>query len=372
MYSTVAPMMGLPLARQAQRIRAQERHSTTYTPGINDWAIKAAAEEHRPYQNSMDGTRVVRTIELYNDEYLVGEAFPPSVLNFPNLQQLPKASSIEQVQEYMLTMRANGCYAAEAYSFDLVDTTGKLSDFLIGSFPEATCGVTSTHIYGLMLEVERKALTHILSLVGHCTDSASNALNALLKLSTPSPDLVEQGISYLGLKQKNYFLFAPFLRKQAPSIAYACWDHSARTVVRNLLSCTHTIVAELKEVSANGKHKALECRSIASGQDLNHLKRVHPTSIIKHGDISPYIRQNCDATSRILNQSLISELETCVPASNGTQLYLQAAIWTHAPYRNDKFGTPPEVVRSLWAGRDYDMATLETVCNSNSKSLPDS
>lgn len=29
---------------------------------------------------------------------------------------------------------------------------------------------------------------------------------------------------------------------------------------------------------------------------------------------------------------------------------LQAAVWTHAPYRNDKFGPTPLVVRSLWAG----------------------
>ena len=94
----------------------------------------------------------------------------------------------------------------------------------------------------------------------------------------------------------------------------------------------------------------LNLRSVATIQDLIYLNQVHPTSIIKHGDISPYNRQNCDATSRVLTDTLIDELKTYVPSSTATQLYLQAAVWTHAPYRNDKFGPPPVVARSLWAG----------------------
>ena len=36
MYSTIAPMMGLPLARQAQRLRAADCCSMTYMPGLNN------------------------------------------------------------------------------------------------------------------------------------------------------------------------------------------------------------------------------------------------------------------------------------------------------------------------------------------------
>ena len=45
----------------------------------------------------------------------------------------------------------------------------------------------------------------------------------------------------------------------------------------------------------------------------------------------------------------IQELATHVPESQVTQLYLQAAVWTHEPFHN-KFGPPPVVARSLWAG----------------------
>ena len=82
MYSTIAPMMGLPLARQAQRLRAKECSTFTYFPGINNWPFQLASEKYKPFHNSMDGTRVIRTIELYENEYLVGESFPADVRLF--------------------------------------------------------------------------------------------------------------------------------------------------------------------------------------------------------------------------------------------------------------------------------------------------
>ena len=53
---------------------------------------------------------------------------------------------------------------------------------------------------------------------------------------------------------------------------------------------------------------------------------------------------------RVLTQSTIEEFCLHVPGSHGTQLYLQAAVWTHAPYRSDKFGLPHDIAKSLWAG----------------------
>ena len=125
-------------------------------------------------------------------------------------ENLPKLVSREQVQEYVLSVRAKGNYAAEAYSLDLVDTTGSTPDLMLGSFPEATSGVTASHIYAIMLEVERKAAVHNVSLIGHCTDSDSNSLNALIKLATPSAYLIENKISFLGLRLKGFKFYAPF------------------------------------------------------------------------------------------------------------------------------------------------------------------
>ena len=121
--------------------------------------------------------------------------------------------------------------------------------------------------------------------------------------------------------------------------------------------------------------------STATNQDLCHLKQVHPVSTVKHGDISPYIRQNCHVTSRVLTQAVVDDLKMYVPGSQGTQLhvymYLQAAVWKHAPYRNEKFGPPPAIAQSLWAGimtwrrwRQYVLLT-PTLSLSKSTSVAD-
>ena len=87
MYTITAPIMGLPCACQAKRIRAKERDSTHYLPGLA-FEIKNINVERKPLQNGMDGTRVVRIIELYHGKHLMGKAFPPDVRFFQNVMNM--------------------------------------------------------------------------------------------------------------------------------------------------------------------------------------------------------------------------------------------------------------------------------------------
>ena len=66
--------------------------------------------------------------------------------------------------------------------------------------------------------------------------------------------------------------------------------------------------------------------------------------------MTPHVKQNCDATSRVISQQVVKDPKTFVPGSEGTQLYLLAATATHEPFRNYQFGPPPMVARSLWKG----------------------
>ena len=50
---------------------------------------------------------------------------------------------------------------------------------------------------------------------------------------------------------------------------------------------------------------------------------------------------------------MVKDLKTFVPGSEGTQLYLLAA--THEPFRNNHFGLPPVVERSLERTDDLEM-----------------
>ena len=105
----------------------------------------------------MDGTRIIRTIELYDNKYLVGEEFPADVRIHPTSSHLPTFQNPKQTAEYIFMVRSKGLYAAEAYTMDFVDTTGKFSDFVVGSIPEAKSGVTGLHIFAMMMTVENIA-----------------------------------------------------------------------------------------------------------------------------------------------------------------------------------------------------------------------
>ena len=83
-----------------------------------------------------------------------------------------------------------------------------------------------------------------------------------------------------------------------------------------------------------------QCFENSDVLDLKQLKAIHPGASIRQGDFSPLICQNCDAAGRVLNQKVVDELSKYVPGSEGTQMYLQAQVWIHAPYRESNFGTP--------------------------------
>jgi len=97
-------------------------------------------------------------------------------------------------------VRSKGRYTAEAYTMDFVDTEGKFSDLVVGSIPEAKSGVTDLHIFAIMMTVKKHCSKLALSVIGHCTDSASNSLRALVTLATPRTYVhVSSNLKFLGL-----------------------------------------------------------------------------------------------------------------------------------------------------------------------------
>ena len=248
------------------------------------------------------------------------------------------------IESYILSVRKNNRYAAEAYSLNLCDTTGALDDIIIGCILEAKKGVTGNHIFALMLEIEKQAKCYSLSLIGHCTDSAGNSLSALVKLASPSIfQNLNERIKFVGLKMKGFVFYAPILR-EIPSIAYPCWDHSGRTSIRNLMNESIKIVCEVLPSGNIQKY------SFATIYDLKALKARSPTCKIRHADITPHVRQNCDATVRVISKSTVDALKEHIPEAKATRLYLQASLWIHEPFRNENFGSPIAVAQSLWAG----------------------
>ena len=65
----------------------------------------------------------------------------------------------------------------------------------------------------------------------------------------------------------------------------------------------------------------VENAAIATIKDLHLLNLSIP-----YGDITPFLRQNCDATSRVLTQDVVDALASTVVNSQSTQLYIQASV----------------------------------------------
>ena len=190
----------------------------------------------------------------------------------------------KQVENYILTVRKNHRYAAEAYSLCFCDTTGTLEDVVIRCIPEAKKGITGSRI---LLDVEKQAKLYGVSLTGHCTDSTSNSLSTLIKLASLLT-FTKFSQQIHGLKNEELCIFCSHFKT---SIAYPCWDHSGRTSVRNLMNEKIEIVAEVLPISKDSIQKY----SLATTQDSKVLKSQNPSCKVRHADITPHVRQNCDA-----------------------------------------------------------------------------
>ena len=137
--------------------RSKEAFNQHYLPGINDWAFeKASKREVRPLQNGMDGTRIVRVVELYLDKYLVGEQFSPDVRLWPN--KPIQALSWQQVQDHVLQVRKKKGYASRGLFLQSLRYHRKAFRSLRGyTISQAKQGMTNGHIFAMMLEVEKHA-----------------------------------------------------------------------------------------------------------------------------------------------------------------------------------------------------------------------
>ena len=80
-------------------------------------------------------------------------------------------------------------------------------------------------------------------------------------------------------------------------------------------------------VASTTSDNGISRNHVATVQDLCLLKQKVPNASLKHSDISPYIHQNCDATSRVLTNLVVSELAKNVPGSEATQLLMLYHSW---------------------------------------------
>ena len=142
-------------------------------------------------------------------------------------------------------------------------------------------------------------------------------------LATPSNYEVMDGrVKFLGLIMKEFVFCASILQKEFPStsIAYPCWDHCGRTSLRNLMNKRIQIVAEIIPNTMASASDGFAKYLITTVQDLKALKKFYPNSTVRQADITPHVRQNCDATVRVLSNTTLEELSKYLPCAKATYL----------------------------------------------------
>jgi len=66
---------------------------------------------------------IIRTLDLYLGQYIVGRQYPPDVMLFAEQLSLVPAN-LSDLNDYVMETRQKGACSSEAYSFNFSDTTG--------------------------------------------------------------------------------------------------------------------------------------------------------------------------------------------------------------------------------------------------------
>jgi len=113
------------------------------------------------------------------------------------------------------------------------------------------------------MEMEKQSKAYNLSLIGHCTDSAINSLNALIKLAMPKTysKILDSSriIKFIGLNMLGFVFYAPTLRKKYPSIMLGSFRQN---FFENLMNENIKIVAEVLPEIHDGikKYSIAKCK----------------------------------------------------------------------------------------------------------------
>ena len=189
----------------------------------------------------------------------------------------------------------------------------------------------------------RKEPIHLL---GYSTDSAGFSLSAAAHLMTPRAEETSNGLYYLGLGVDDEKFLAPYYWF-LPAICYLDYDHEQRLFLKNLKYETRQLtfwkedgsvsrmasVQYLKDLRQQCKERGLD-----SGLKATDLILIY------------FCDQNSDACERLFTERVADLLDTYVPGSQGTSLYIRSVFHLIEPFRKPNFGSPSDVQQSVSCG----------------------
>ena len=215
-------------------------------------------------------------------------------------------------------------------------------------WPTPNKGYRAVHLLSVWSKIRKKAMSQCppIKLIGHSTDSAGFSLLAGITQMTPSKEMVEEGIMFLGLDISEEKYHAP-LFWQYPSISFMDMEHCQRSAMRNLKYGTLDLVfykSETEIYQASVAH-ITHLRKLCTDKEIEMSLTEKDILNIKWHDYNP------DAAYKLFNTSIADMLDMHVNEARATSLYIRMMASIFRPLSSLDFGNPLDVVQSLACGR---------------------
>lgn len=175
------------------------------------------------------------------------------------------------------------------------------------------------------------------------TDAAAPSLSAGKFMMTPNADLIQKGVTYIGLDQLDEKYQTPYFWKY-PFVYFPDPDHLLRLFLRSLKYNTRCLTFY--------KSGDITCMaSIDHLEKLRHMACKDKTIKLSLQDLIliKYHDQNTNAAEKVFSEEICTKLQEHVGESNGTVLYIKAVCSLLRPCRESTL-TYKEAMVSVTTG----------------------
>ena len=218
-YTNVADVIKLSCFEHAAAQRSEG--ALVFQMGENLHIVKEVASPR--YSGHLvismgDGSRASRLIERFWDvvakrAFLVGESFDPDVRKWPGLEGgrgcQPMPQTLDEAFKYINLVRKNGLMSHEVHTEAFNCTSDRSLGMVISVlFPEPPSGFCAIHHLRYWYRQIQIWYDGDIRCTGLSTDSCSTGLGAGMALMTPSALDIADGVTFLGLPDRDFTLLA--------------------------------------------------------------------------------------------------------------------------------------------------------------------
>ena len=245
-YVHVASVLNYSQHRSVQRNR--EHSNLKFHIGNNDHVLEVEANSRFGCEWTVsmgDATRNEMHAERLGSG-IVGHCMSPDPDNWSRVHELWLSETANDLVECIQILRSNDLLAHQIHTEALCCLTKFDRPFLVYYLiAEPRKGMSGTMHLRWWMKFMSSYQAHGVMCVGWCTDSCSTGLSAAYILMTPSANMLDLGVTYLGLDADDYEYFSAYLRPAYISIK------DAQALEKGALAMLREVQDQLDQVLHN-------------------------------------------------------------------------------------------------------------------------